>query len=92
MFNNPRRLMLIAAIAIGAGLLFGWEHLVLFGIAPILISLLPCLVMCGLGLCMMSKSKKSDNTVDKEVGSTEVVAPANSVASASGKTSASAEF
>lgn len=68
MLNDPRRLVLIAAIAIGAGLLFGWDQLVLFGIAPILISLLPCLIMCGLGVCMMCKNKKSDNKAENGVG------------------------
>lgn len=56
MVSGPRRLWLIAAVAVGAGLLLGWEQLVVFGIAPILISLLPCLIMCALGVCMMCKT------------------------------------
>lgn len=92
MFNGPRRLILIAAIAIGAGLLFGWEQLVLFGIAPILISLLPCLVMCGLGVCMMCKNKKPDNKTEGGVSLDEAKAPSNAVASASTETSASVKF
>ena len=61
LITGPRRWWLFGAIGVGAGLLFGWEQLVLFGIAPLLISLLPCLVMCGLGLCMMKcKDKKGD--------------------------------
>lgn len=83
---SDRRLWLVAAVAVGAGLLFGWEQLVIFGIAPILISLLPCLIMCGLGVCMMGKKKKSDS---KTASETEV--PVKPVATASAKTS-SVEF
>lgn len=85
--NGPRRLWLIAAVAVGAGLLFGWEQLVIFGIAPILISLLPCLIMCGLGVCMMCKKKKPDSKAANETGEAEVEAPVKPVVSASAKTS-----
>ena len=44
-------LLMLAAIAIVAGLAFNWNWLVATGVAPILIALLPCAVMCGLGLC-----------------------------------------
>ncbi len=56
---GPRRWWLFGAIGVIAGLTFGWEQLVLFGLAPILISLLPCLIMCGLGLCVMKCKDKS---------------------------------
>lgn len=50
---------ILLGIAIAFGLYFGgWGWLVAAGLAPILISTLPCLVMCGLGVCMMCKSKK----------------------------------
>jgi hypothetical protein len=65
--TGPRRLwLLIAAVAIG-GLALGWEQLVLFGIAPILVSLLPCLVMCGLGLCMMKCKDKGKTTSPADI-------------------------
>jgi len=35
------------------GLLFRWGWLVAAGIAPILLALAPCAIMCGLGLCSM---------------------------------------
>lgn len=59
LLTGPRRWWLFGAIGVIAGLIFGWEQLVLFGLAPILISLLPCLIMCGLGLCMMKCKNKS---------------------------------
>jgi hypothetical protein len=44
------------------------------GIAPILLSLLPCLVMCGLGLCVMKCKDKpagsADGQVDRKASST----------------------
>jgi hypothetical protein len=40
----------LATIVIGAGLWFGWRWLVAAGLAPIVISLLPCAAMCAIGL------------------------------------------
>lgn len=44
----------------GTGLAFGggWGWLVAVGAAPIILSLLPCAIMCGLGLCMHKMSSK----------------------------------
>lgn len=53
--------IILGLIAIGGGALAfggGWGKLVAIGVAPIILSILPCLVMCGLGLCMMGMSKK----------------------------------
>jgi hypothetical protein len=41
----------MATIAVAGGLALNWSWLVAAGIAPILLSVLPCLVMCGFGLC-----------------------------------------
>ena len=61
--TGSRGLMLLGSVAVAGGLAFGWDNLVLLGIAPILLSLLPCLIMCGLGLCMMKcKDKKGEAT------------------------------
>lgn len=63
--TGPRRLMLLAAVAVAGGLAMGWDQLVLLGIAPLLVSLLPCLVMCGLGLCIMKCKDKSGKSADQ---------------------------
>jgi hypothetical protein len=47
-----RGVLLMAAIALATGLAFSWSWLVEAGIAPALLTVLPCLVMCGAGLCM----------------------------------------
>lgn len=53
---RPRVLLTLATIAIVAGLALNWNWLVAAGLAPILISTLPCLVMCAFGVCAMCRS------------------------------------
>jgi len=65
LLTGPRRFWLLGAVVIAASLAMGWDQLVLFGIAPILIGLLPCVVMCGLGLCMMKCKDKKDKPADQ---------------------------
>jgi hypothetical protein len=45
-------LLLIAGAVTVAGLGLNWSWLVAAGIAPLLLSVLPCVAMCALGLCM----------------------------------------
>ena len=44
-------------VALGAGAYFNWGWLVAAGIAPLLLTALPCVAMCALGLCMKGSSK-----------------------------------
>lgn len=44
-------LAVFATIVIAGGVALNWSWLVAVGIAPILLFVLPCLVMCGFGLC-----------------------------------------
>ncbi len=57
--GGRRGLLILAALAIVAGAVLNWSSLVAVGIAPILISVLPCLAMCALGLCMSRAGGKS---------------------------------
>lgn len=57
--TNRRGLILAAALASIIGLAFNWNWLVAVGIAPVLIAVLPCLVMCGFGLCMHKMTGRS---------------------------------
>ena len=51
-----RRGIILAAVALAApGLWIGWPWLMAAGIAPLLILLAPCAIMCTLGLCMKGK-------------------------------------
>jgi hypothetical protein len=51
--GNRRLLLAVAILALVAGAALNWGWLVALGIAPVLLSLLPCAVMCALGMgCM----------------------------------------
>lgn len=60
--GGRRGLLVLAGLAITAGLALNWSWLAAAGIAPILISVLPCLAMCALGLCMNRSGGKSCST------------------------------
>jgi hypothetical protein len=54
--NRWTLLALGSGLAVGLGLyLGGWGWLVAIGAAPIILSTLPCLIMCGLGVCFMCR-------------------------------------
>jgi YHS domain-containing protein len=61
--GGPRTLIILAVILIVGGVALNWGWLVAAGLAPILIALLPCAVMCALGLCMhkMGDGNKAGN-------------------------------
>ena len=50
--GGRRSLLVLAAVAFSGGLWLGWPALAAAGVAPILVVLAPCAVMCALGLCM----------------------------------------
>lgn len=45
-------LIAVAAAALGLGAYANWGWLVAAGLAPILLAMAPCAVMCALGMCM----------------------------------------
>ena len=49
--GGRRSLWLVAGLALAAGLALKWNWLVAAGIAPVVVSLLPCAAMCALGFC-----------------------------------------
>ena len=52
-YLGGRRTLMLAGVAIAtAGLAFNWSWLVAAGLAPLLLSVLPCVAMCALGICM----------------------------------------
>ncbi len=50
--GGRRGLVLAGTAVVAAGLAFNWSWLVAAGVAPLLLSALPCVAMCALGLCM----------------------------------------
>ncbi|MCK1277375.1 hypothetical protein IVB46_19290 [Bradyrhizobium sp. 61] len=74
-----RRLLLIVAMLIAAALAgvaaLNWRWLVAVGAVSVLVSTLPCLLMCGLGLCMHKFGGRTGaNSVDElsAVGASDV--------------------
>lgn len=67
--GGRRGLLILAVIALVGGLAFNWSLLVAAGIAPLLLTALPCVAMCALGPCMnrmtggSCKSNRAKNTV-----------------------------
>src|ERR1700730_6754636 len=54
---GDRRVLAVAGLAVaGTGLAFGWDWLTAVGIAPLIVSAAPCLIMCALGVCMMGRT------------------------------------
>jgi hypothetical protein len=49
----------VVVVAIVGGMALNWSWLVAAGIAPVLLTALPCVLMCGLGLCMNKLVGKS---------------------------------
>ena len=61
--GNRWALPVLGSVAVIAGLSFGgWAWLVAAGLAPVILSTLPCLVMCGLGVCIACRSGKTQST------------------------------
>lgn len=50
--GGRRGILILASGVAVAGAALNWSWLVAAGIAPILLTALPCVVMCGLGLCI----------------------------------------
>ena len=77
---RPRVLVTLAAIAIVTGLALNWSWLVAAGLAPLLISTLPCLVMCAFGVCMFCRSREKHSAPVRDAA--EVANPLTRLAAA----------
>ncbi|USJ28662.1 hypothetical protein [Ensifer adhaerens] len=58
--RGRRGLVALAALVLSLGVAFNWSWLVAVGIGPLLLSVLPCLAMCALGLCMNRMAGSQD--------------------------------
>ncbi len=73
--NRRSMVLLIGGIIIAIPFLaFNWSWLTAIGVSTILISVLPCAIMCAFGLCMKggkdcSKNSAIDNTPNEKGGS-----------------------
>jgi hypothetical protein len=65
--GRPRVLVTLAIVAVVAGIALNWTWLVAVGLAPILLTTLPCLIMCAFGVCMMCRSAKEPSAPGRDV-------------------------
>ena len=63
--RSRRGLIVLAALLASVGLAFNWSWLVAIGAAPLILSVLPCVVMCALGLCMAGHNHGSGHTATR---------------------------
>ena len=58
--SGRRGMLVLGGLALAAGVAFKWNWLVAAGVAPLVIGLLPCAVMCALGVgCMYMATSRS---------------------------------
>ena len=86
--GGRRSLLILAVMALTGGAALNWGWLVAAGIAPVLLTVLPCLVMCGLGLCMTRLIGGSSTSRESQAPVSQL--PGGSSASINATTDASA--
>jgi len=63
---GSRRVLAVAGLGVtGGGLALGWDWLTTVGVAPLIVSAAPCLIMCALGLCMMGRGHQASGTSNR---------------------------
>ncbi|MFQ5566597.1 MAG: hypothetical protein ACE5EU_09565 [Paracoccaceae bacterium] len=70
--GGRRGLIVLTVLVAVAGAALNWRWLVAAGLAPLLLGVLPCLAMCGLGLCM---NKMAGQSCSKKTNSAEAATP-----------------
>ncbi|MEI2302192.1 hypothetical protein [Ensifer sp. MJa1] len=58
--RDRRGLVVFGALVYSLGVAFNWSWLIAAGVAPLLLSVLPCVAMCTLGLCMNRMAGSQD--------------------------------
>ncbi len=91
--RGRRELVVLGILVLSLGVAFNWSWLAAVGIAPLLLSALPCGAMCALGLCMnrMAGSggkPQSAVSLQSDDASASVAAPRSCCASGHGDTTA----
>ena len=66
-----RGLILGGMALAAAGFWMSWGWLTAIGAAPLIVSLAPCAVMCGLGICCMKGGSKSCGSKSNPAGEPE---------------------
>ena len=61
-FSSRLGLTIGGTTIVAAGLVLGWNWLTAVGLAPLILTLAPCAIMCALGLCMMPRGNSPSAT------------------------------
>jgi hypothetical protein len=69
LLRSPWGLTGLAAVMLVAGAVFNWSWLVAAGVAPLLLSVAPCITMCALGLCMANMSRRNRAGASTDIAS-----------------------
>ncbi|MFG1377257.1 hypothetical protein V5G24_20865 [Xanthobacter sp. VTT E-85241] len=72
--QRRRGLIVLGALALSLSAAFNWSWLVAAGVAPLLLSALPCVAMCALGLCMSRMNGPSADKASSLVSSDDPIA------------------
>ncbi len=59
-----------AVTLVAAGFAWQWSWLVAIGVAPLLLSVAPCAIMCALGMCMMGRGGSSCKATKADTSAT----------------------
>jgi hypothetical protein len=62
--TGRRGWILFGLAAIGGGMAMNWNTVVALGLAPLLLGVLPCVVMCAMGMCMSGGNGKFSSKAD----------------------------
>ena len=73
--GSRRGLILAGALLATPALWLGWPWLAAAGLAPLLVALAPCAIMCALGLCMKKDHNSSPAGADTSARGTQSSAP-----------------
>jgi hypothetical protein len=55
--RQPIFVIAIVAVVTGLGLYLNWPTVVALGLAPLILTFAPCMLMCAVGLCGMTARK-----------------------------------
>jgi len=59
---RDRRVLAGAGLVVGgSGVALGWDWLTAIGVAPLIVSAAPCLLMCAFGLCMIGRGHQANS-------------------------------
>lgn len=76
-FNRRSGLIVLTLLLLLAAT-WQWDRLVALGIAPLILAVAPCLVMCGLGLCMQKWVGGNCSKTQQQPAQSELMTDANS--------------